>query len=195
VQGESNGAPPAVLVVAATRAEARHVPPGLPLLITGIGKVAAATAVATALARRERAALVVNIGTAGALRDGLDGLYVPGTVINHDLSAALLRGLGVVVTDQIELPDGDDMVLATGDSFVADPDQRAALAPRADLVDMEGFAVAWACQQAGVPCRLIKYVSDNADGGAMSWADALEESATALGDWLAQNVGGTTEQR
>jgi predicted 5'-methylthioadenosine/S-adenosylhomocysteine nucleosidase len=189
---------PAVLVVAATRAEARHVPPGLPLLITGIGKVAAATAVASALARRDGAVapqLVVNIGTAGALRDGLDGLFVPGTVINHDLSAALLRGLGVAVTDQIELPDGDDMVLATGDSFVADPDQRAALAPRAGLVDMEGFAVAWACQHAGVPCRLVKHVSDNADGGAMSWADALEESATALGDWLAQNVGGTTEQR
>jgi adenosylhomocysteine nucleosidase len=198
VLDEASGAAPEVLVVAATAAEARHVPSELPLLITGIGKVAAATAVATALAGRsatERPLLVVNIGTAGALRDGLEGLHLPGAVINHDLSAELLRSLGVRVSDRIDIPDGSELVLATGDAFIADPDQRAALAPRAGLVDMEGFAVAWACQQAGVPCRLVKHVSDNADGGAMSWADALEESASALGSWLAVNVSRSAEPR
>jgi adenosylhomocysteine nucleosidase len=183
-----DGAGRDVLVVAATAAEARYVPAGLPLLVTGIGKVAAAAAVAEALARRSPSApvlTVVNIGTAGALRDGLAGLYVPGTVINHDLSATLIRSLGVEITDRIEIPDGDDVTLATGDCFIADPEQRAALAPRAALVDMEGFAVAWACQRAGVRCRLVKHVSDNADGAAMSWADALDESASALGEWFA----------
>lgn len=39
-----------VLVVSATRAEAAHVPPGTDVLITGIGKVRAASAVARRLA-------------------------------------------------------------------------------------------------------------------------------------------------
>jgi adenosylhomocysteine nucleosidase len=180
-----------VLVVAATPAEARYVPAGLPLLITGIGKVAAAAAVAHALAgqaNRESDYTVVNIGSAGALRDGLDGLHLPGAVINHDLSADLIRSLGIDITDRIDIPGGDHVVLATGDSFVADPHERAALAPRAALVDMEGFAVAWACRQAGVRCRLVKHVSDNADAGALSWAETVDRSATALGAWLSANL-------
>ncbi len=180
-----------VLVVAATAAEARYVPAGLPLLLTGIGKVAAAAAVAHALADRpdrDAQVTVVNIGSAGALHDGLDGLHLPGAVINHDLSAELIRSLGVDITDRIEIPGGDDVVLATGDSFIADPHERAALAPRAALVDMEGFAVAWACRQAGVRCRLVKHVSDNADAGALSWAETIERSAVALGAWLSANV-------
>ena len=186
--GETRGE---VLVVAATAAEARYVPAGLPLLITGIGKVAAAAAVAHALAgqaNRESDYTVVNIGSAGALRDGLDGLHLPGAVINHDLSADLIRSLGIDITDRIDIPGGDHVVLATGDSFVADPHERAALAPRAALVDMEGFAVAWACRQAGVRCRLVKHVSDNADAGALSWAETVDRSATALGAWLSANL-------
>ena len=38
------------LVVAATAAEAAHVPPDLPLVVTGMGKTAAAVATARALA-------------------------------------------------------------------------------------------------------------------------------------------------
>ena len=60
-----------LLVVAAIEAEAAHVPQGVPLVITGIGKTAAAVAVTRALVEHpDRATLeVVNIGTAGALRD------------------------------------------------------------------------------------------------------------------------------
>jgi adenosylhomocysteine nucleosidase len=177
-----------ILVVSATKAEARYVPGSVPLLVTGIGKVAAATALAARLAmagERPAGFHVVNIGTAGALRDGIAGLHLPGSVINHDLSSDLLRGLGVDVTDEIRLDAGAaDVVLATGDSFVADPVARTTLAARAALVDMEGFAVAWAAHQAGVPVRLVKHVSDNADTTALSWADVVDHSARALGDWL-----------
>ena len=37
---------------------------------------------------------VVNIGTVGALLDGLDGLYLPSTVINHDINGDAIRSLG-----------------------------------------------------------------------------------------------------
>ena len=64
-----------VLVVSATAAEARHVPDGLDVVVTGIGKTAAAAVTTEALLARRGAdaeLLVVNIGTVGALRDGLE---------------------------------------------------------------------------------------------------------------------------
>ena len=60
-------------------------------------------------------------------------------------------------------------MLASGDVFVADPAVRDPLARRADLVDMEGYAVAYACRRFGVPVRLVKHVSDNADEVALDW--------------------------
>jgi nucleoside phosphorylase len=128
---------------------------------------------------------MVNIGTAGALRSGLSGLYLPGAVINHDMSSELLRSVGITITDQLALTGGDDrVVLATGDTFVVDPVLRAALGERASLVDMEGFAIAWAARHHDVMLRLVKHVSDNADSTALDWPLAVDASARALGDWL-----------
>ena len=180
-----------VLVVVATEAEAQYVPAELSVLITGVGKVSAAVAVAEALAERSASSTslrVVNIGTAGALRDGLAGTYTPATVINHDLSAELIRAVGIPATDQLDVAGTHDIVLATGDSFVADLGRRSVLAEWASLVDMEGFAVAWACSRRGVSCTLVKHVSDNADDGALSWSDVVDHSAAELGRWLADNV-------
>jgi adenosylhomocysteine nucleosidase len=173
------------LIVSATEVEARYVPEGLPLLVTGVGKTAAATAVAAELAQRDTNGLtVINVGTAGALRDGLSGLFTPGVVLNHELSADAIRALGIDVDDRFVVPDGDETVLATGDVFVTDPVVRAQLAERAHLVDMEGFAVAYACRQFGVPVRLVKHVSDDADETALDWASAVDNSAKALAEWL-----------
>jgi adenosylhomocysteine nucleosidase len=176
-----------VLVVSATAAEAAHVPPGLPVVVTGIGKTAAAVATARALAAYDDLAglTVVNIGSAGALRPGLTGVFEPGAVLNHDLSAEAIRLLGHDPQEWLSLGPSD-VVLATGDVFVSDPVVRDALAERAHLVDMEGYAVAYAARQAGVPVRLVKHVSDAADEGALDWARLVDASAVALGEWLAE---------
>jgi nucleoside phosphorylase len=176
-----------VLVVAATREEARYVPEGLPLLVTGLGKVAAAASLAGWLGAAtplEPGFEVINIGTAGALRDGVSGLHLPGRVINHDISADVLAGMGIKVEDSLGIEGGSDVVLATGDSFIADPTTREALAQRATLVDMEAFAVVWACRKAAVRVRVVKHVSDNADSTALSWPELVDASARELGDWL-----------
>lgn len=178
-----------VLVVSATAAEAAHVPADLPLLLTGIGKTAAAAATARALAAYDDPArvTVLNLGTAGALRAGLEGLHEVGRVLNHDISADLVRALGHDPQEWLELgPTG--AVLATGDVFVADPEVRDGLAERADLVDMEGYAVAWAAREAGADCRLVKHVSDAADEGAMDWPALVDRSARALGTWVREWV-------
>lgn len=176
-----------VLVVSATKAEAAHVPSGLKVVITGMGKVAAASAVSRVLAFDKTIRQVVNIGSCGALRDGHTGTYEVGTVLNHDFSSAAIRALGHPVEDALEVGESD-IICATGDLFVTDTVVRAELAQRAHLVDMEAFAVAWASREAGVPARVVKHVSDNADETALDWASVVDRSARDLGDWLAANV-------
>jgi adenosylhomocysteine nucleosidase len=175
-----------VLAVSATTGEAAYLPSDVPLLVTGVGKTAAATAVAAELARHPDPAsvAVLNVGTAGALRDGLEGLHVPGAVLNHDISAAAIRSLGLEPYDRLPLPGDSDVVLATGDVFVSDPHVRAGLAARAHLVDMEGYAVAYAAMTAGAQVRLVKHVSDNADETALDWAAQVDASARVLGEWV-----------
>ncbi|MBA4608347.1 nucleosidase [Aeromicrobium sp. Marseille-Q0843] len=179
--------PARVLVIAATKAEAAHLPPEVPLVLTGIGKVEAAAATTEAIAAL-RPELVLNVGTAGALRPGLTGLFVPSVVVNHDYSADAIRALGHDAVDEIDLAGGDGTVLATGDLFVTDPVVRDAIAARAHLVDMEGFAVARACQRAGVPCRLVKIVSDAADDSALEWTAVVDACARLLGHWVRERL-------
>jgi len=177
------------LVIAATRAEAACVPSYLPVVLTGLGKTAAAVATTQALAGGDPTrTLVVNIGTAGALRDGLEGIHVPGTALNHDMNADAIRALGYDPQERLDVAGGDDTVLASGDVFVTDPAIRSVLAARAHLVDMEGYAVAYACRRLGAPVRLVKHVSDNADESALDWPDLVAASADALGEWLVQNL-------
>ena len=177
-----------VLVVAATAAEAAYVPKGLPVVLTGIGKTAAAATLARALAQSPGVSEVVNIGTAGALRDGLSGLHLPGQVLNHEISAGALRALGHDPMEWLTIPGGTDTVLASGDVFVTDEAVRSRLARDAHLIDMEGYAVAWTCAAFGVPVRLVKHVSDNADEASMQWPQLVDRSARVLGEWLAESL-------
>lgn len=180
------------LVVAAAASEAAYVPDGVPVLVAGIGKTAAAVSVTRALAQMPDLSdlVLVNIGTAGALRPGLSGLHEPAAVLNHDISADAIRALGHDPRERLELRSGAGPVLATGDLFVADPELRDALALRADLVDMEGYAIAYAAAEFGVPVRLLKHVSDNADEGALEWVSLVDASARVLGEAITQLLAG-----
>ena len=175
------------LLVVALDEEAAQLGSALPVLITGVGKVRAATAVARLLAT-EAPAYVVNIGTAGGLRHGLDGVHEVGTVIQHDFaSVAIEQVTGIGFGPPIRLGDGP--TLATGDQFISGGPVREALAAQADLVDMEGYAVAAACLEAGVSVRMVKLVSDDADEHALrSWVDTVADHAHTLATWVAANL-------
>ncbi|MGW7310592.1 nucleosidase [Streptomyces sp. NPDC054835] len=178
------------LLVLAVKEEAQYLDTDLPILLTGMGKVNAATALSSVLARGPRPSAVVNLGTAGALRPGWSGTHVVGTVIQHDLDGELLATLtGETYGAPLTLPAGGDVVLATGDTFVSDEAARMRLAARAALVDMEGYALATAAGLAGVPLRLVKHVSDEAgEGAARSWRESVADCARALADWAAANT-------
>ncbi|MCF8610131.1 nucleosidase [Gordonia sp. HY285] len=176
------------LIVSATHAEAAHLGARTDVLVTGIGKVRAAMAVTRRLERGDYTR-VINIGTAGALHDHHSGLFVPSAVVEHDISAAALTAIGYDTVDRWEFDDGDGSVLATGDTFVTDPARRAQLAERADLVDMEGAAIAQVCAHYRIPLTLVKAVSDQADDSAMEWPQVVDAAARQLADWV-RTVGG-----
>ncbi|MGW6152892.1 nucleosidase [Streptomyces sp. NPDC055144] len=178
------------LLVLAVKEEAQFLDTDLPVLLTGMGKVNAATALAAVLARGPHPSGIVNLGTAGALRPGWTGTHVIGSVIQHDLDNAVLASLtGEIYGAPIDLPDHGGPVLSTGDSFISDEAARARLAASAPLVDMEGYALASAARQAGVPLRIVKHVSDEAgDGAARTWRETVADCARVLADWTARNV-------
>ncbi|HVL04141.1 MAG TPA: nucleosidase [Acidimicrobiales bacterium] len=167
--------------------EARYVPPGAKVCITGPGKVRSAVALARALtdAPTHR---VVNIGTAGALRDGLpDRAHRIGRVMEHDFDASAIERL-TARRYHNDLVLGEGLALATGDTFLADSRQRVALAAHADLVDMEGFAIAHTAREFGVACEMFKIVTDFADGRAWSWSETVEVAAAEIGRLVSQMV-------
>ncbi|MFF3842734.1 nucleosidase [Streptomyces sp. NPDC001930] len=178
------------LLVLAVKEEAQFLDTDLPVLLTGMGKVNAATALALALGRGPRPSGIVNLGTAGALRPGMTGTHVIGTVVQHDFDGRLLATLtGESYGAPLTLPDGGDTVLATGDTFISDETARARLAEQAALVDMEGYALAHAAGIAGVPLRIVKHVSDEAgEGAARTWRESVAACARVLADWAAANT-------
>ncbi|WP_182443248.1 nucleosidase [Streptacidiphilus sp. PB12-B1b] len=183
--------PSGPLLVVALAEEAAHLDGGLPVLLTGMGKVNAAASVATVLAGAVRPGSLVNLGTAGALHSGWTGTHEVRTVLQHDLDSELLRSLtGAEVGEPIELlPGGDGPVLATGDLFVSEEAARRRLAGQAQLVDMEGYAVASVARRAGLPVRLIKHVSDEAgEGAAKAWRESVDDCARELARWVEENL-------
>lgn len=180
--------PVAPLLVVATRQEAEHFDVDVPILLTGIGRINTVAAVTEALAGGVKPASIINIGTAGSL-GSIAGVHHVGTVLLHDFSHSAVADLtGGEAYPPIVLGAGP--TLATGDLFVEDSALRAQLAERADLVDMEGYAVAWVARRHGVPVELIKLVSDPADEDAgRMWIDGVAECSRILAAHLGTRLG------
>lgn len=84
-------------------------------------------------------------------------------------------------------------VVVSGDVFVASAEKSAELRKSlgADAVEMEGAAVAQICHQQGVPCLVIRSVSDLADANAVSDFDTFAKQAARN---AAELVAGIVEQ-
>lgn len=181
--------PVSVLFVSALPEETAALAPHARVLHTGAGKVQAATALAHRLAAEPDIDLVVNVGTAGSLGDhGLGDVIEVATVSQHDFDQPALSALAGRALPggpiRVDGPEGASGRLATGDCFIADPAERARLARTADLVDMEGYAVAAVCRRFGVRVWITKSVSDTADAdAALSWRQTLDMASERLGAW------------
>ena len=140
-------------------------PPGLPIMISGIGKVAAAVA-CHELIREHAIDYLLNAGACGALHDSSEleigrlvriASAVEGDHTPFEKQLAPLSSAGRVAA---ELPAA---ALVTSDKPVFDPQARACFGRLGDVVDMEGAAIARTAALSDIPWDMIKGVSDPAD--------------------------------
>jgi adenosylhomocysteine nucleosidase len=177
-----------VLFVAALPEEVAGLSRDVEVLHLGVGKVQAATALAVHLTA-SRADLVINLGTAGGLQGQRVGEVVEVAAVHqHDFDHLAVGGFvgRPVPGGPIDLdgPPGASGRLATGDRVIVSERDRAALAEHADVVDMEGYAVAATAHAFGREVWMAKAVSDGADAEAVgSWRDALACCAERLAAW------------
>jgi adenosylhomocysteine nucleosidase len=179
-----------VLFVAALEEETRGFAAHVEVCHLGVGKVQAAAALAARLAH-DPCELVVSVGTAGGLHGQPIGQVVEvATVHQHDfdhvgVSAFVGRELpgGPL---RLDGPPGATGRLATGDRLITSSSARRRLAREADVVDMEGYAVAATARAFGRPLWIAKAVSDRAgEEVALEWPEALERCSDALLAWSA----------
>lgn len=181
---------------------------GLPVVLTGVGKVAAAAALQRAvLEHRPRA--VVMVGVAGGLAADLRALSVvvardavqwdvdltafgspPGT-LNDGRRYLEMDETGTRLALEAALELGYHARagrVATGDSFLADAGRARWIAKtfEADAVEMEGAAAAQVAADNGVPMVLVRVISDAAGDGAAGSFEAFLRQAS---DRAARIVG------
>ena len=163
----------------------------LPHLVTGVGKVNAATSLSAAL-RDGGYGRVVVLGTAGVVGDGgdrlsLETVYQVTALVQHDFS---LPSPTLVPTGEVVL--GETAKMATGDQFVKDDTQRAHIAQLgAQLVDMEGYAYASICERFGVDLQLFKIPSDFADSSTTDaeWDEIVFAKSRQLREFWEHRLG------
>ena len=185
------------------------------LVQSGIGKVLSAMSVAI-LAETFGVDAIINTGSAGAVSEGLaiGDVVIADRLVYHDVDVtAFGYAYGQMAGQELYfLADSELMaklqavlaqegqasylgLIATGDSFIADPDRVAAIKhhfPEVLAVEMEGAAIAQAAQAAGKPFLVIRAMSDTAQGDANITFDefiiqAGERSAQTLIAFLEKN--------
>ena len=150
---------------------------------------------------------VINIGVAGGLDNNLEvgDVVVATDCVQYDFDTrALGDELGVFNSPSrvtykavpCHFSFSDDIAdvarqlgqyvhrgrIATGDTFIADGEQRSHLIREfgAAACDMEGAAVAYTCLLNLVPCAVLRSISDNANGNASVSFNEFAESAALV---------------
>ena len=169
------------------------------LYVSGVGKVNAAAAAQKAI--DAGAEEILNCGVAGGLDPEMevgDACEIS-QAVEYDFDLTLINGTRLGTHNERETPFFDcrttgkfpARILATGDRFTNDErDVTDPLGLGATVKDMEGAAIAHVCELNGVPCRMLKCISDVHGKGAMTGqykdnlAKALQSLAKALSSWL-----------
>lgn len=160
----------------------------LRLLVSGVGKVAAAAATASVLSGK-RIDRLINFGACGALLNRPD--LVPGALCQVDRAVEGDRlGMGdrppeAVDCRPVALRGLVPVDLVTVDRPVFSAESRSRLATLGQVVDMEGAAVARTAAWYGLPCTLLKGITDPAGEGDRHRLQAnLDQVAAALAQKL-----------
>lgn len=181
-----------------------HVKPGDRLYVCGVGKVN--TAAATQKAIDAGATEIWNVGVAGGFDPAMavGACYVIDRAVEYDFDLAQVNGTRIGVHNERSTPyfacaadfapNLPRATLATGDRFNDSKADDATLADLGATVrDMEGAAVAHVCETNGVPCRMVKCLSDVHGKGSMTgqYRDNLAKALAALSATVASVMSAT----
>ena len=165
------------------------------LYVSGVGKVNAAAAAQKAI--DAGADEILNCGVAGGLDPSMnvgDACEIS-QAVEYDFDLTLINGTRLGTHNERTTPFFDcrttgrfpARILATGDRFTNDErDVTAPLSLGATVKDMEGAAIAHVCELNGVPCRMLKCLSDVHGKGEMTgqYKDNLAKALACLRDAL-----------
>lgn len=161
------------IILIALRQEAPNMQDWDNVFFTGVGKVNAAIT-ASFLIQKLQPKTVWNFGTAGGINPDCHRLVEIKNFVQRDMMCCEVGfDLGQTPFEEgVVLSIGEGYTCSTGDNFVSDPN----LAIPADVVDMEAYAIAKACQYHGVDFRCFKYISDSADENANNeWHETVAD--------------------
>ena len=119
------------------------------------------------------ATLIINAGVCAALHNRLErgSVYRVSMVVTEELKAAVNVGVGFGLKKLVSVEEA-----------LYQPDRKKELARNYDLVDMEGYAVARACEAHDIPCILLKGVTDFGDSNAKK---EIKENITPVSETVA----------
>ena len=156
---------------------------GHPVVVVkcGVGKVNAALCAQTALLRYHPKA-VINVGVAGGVGQGIvtGNVVIGSDTVQYDFDLTAIgeddglispcdEALGTALMAAARTVLSEDRLsygrIATGDRFVGDSATAARIRDHYNALacEMEGGAVAQVCAASGVPCGVLRAISDNAN--------------------------------
>lgn len=156
------------------------------VIICGMGPEPAATATRYAILQRG-AKTIINMGICGSLNDTLKPGDQCRVIATSDGDAFLRENHepALHLPDPETWPEWKPARLTSLKEPVFGGGPRARLSTIADIVDMEGHAIARVAREYGIPCTLLKGVSDFANP---TGREDLHRNLTAVSSALAQAV-------
>ena len=159
-------------------------------LVVGIGKVNAAYQL-TKRIHQQKPSIIINMGSAGSHVFDRGEIICCTNFLQRDMD---VTGLGFRL---YETPlSGDEPLLnyglrldglqqgicGTGDNF-----ETAHATDAYNVIDMEGFALAYIARQENIPMISLKYISDGANGSAADdWNELVHKAAVAFKQIIVQ---------
>jgi len=167
------------------------------IVSSGAGEIAAAAGTQL-LISEYKVDLILNFGVVGGLTDAMTKTRtcVVKSVVHYDFDMSPIENVAVgqyLQYDSPQMPTNRELfdlalrtapqlvpvVCASGDKFVAEAERKRALHREfgADICEMEAAAIVMTCDRWGIPCLLIKAVSDGVTGGAEEFKTMIDEAA------------------
>ena len=148
----------------------------------GVGKINA-TYNSLRLISIHRPKLVINYGTAGAIKGNLQGIVECTKFYQRDMDVRDLNfELGETPYDEIKeiITSNSGYSCGSGDSFV-----NKKIDMIIDVVDMEAYAIAKVCKLENIEFKCFKYISDNANKNAdKDWKKNLKVASNAFSNFI-----------